>query len=282
MTSYLPIRAFMLLILSMLLTACGGGQDPVTGVTAPGLRYTGSLTLLTLELSGNALDNSVNVYANNTKCTVATATSNTARSASCLIVVPASLQLPVRITSASDYTVYSTTLTVPAPQVTFKTTLGDFVMELDPSKAPITVKNFLGYVNKSPSFYNSTIFHRVEPSGNFVVQGGGFTSGMVTKSGQSTPIVLESNNGLKNLKYSVGMARSTAFNSATSQFYVNLRDNTSFDYVNENSPGYAVFGKVVSGMEVIDTIATKPTHTVGVYANVPVTDITVTSATQTQ
>lgn len=203
-----------------------------------------------------------------------------ARTATCTLSQTGTVQFDVK---RADTTVAQTTsIQVPQPQVTFKTSLGDFVMELNPTAAPITVKNFLSYVNKSPSFYNGTIIHRVEPTGNYVVQGGGFTSGMVAKTGQSDPISLESNNGLKNLKYSVGMARTSLFNSATSQFYVNLRDNTSFDYVNANNPGYAVFGNIVSGTNVIDTIATKPTGTLNGYANVPVTDITVTSATQTQ
>ena len=105
------------------------------------------------------------------------------------------------------------------------------------------------------------------------------SSGMVAKTGLAAPIDLESNNGLRNLRYSVGMARSTAVKSATSQFYVNLRDNTGFDYVSESAPGYAVFGRIVSGTDVIDLIASKPTKQ---GTTVPVTDITITSATQTQ
>jgi peptidyl-prolyl cis-trans isomerase A (cyclophilin A) len=238
------------------------------------------MAVIGLNISGNALDNSIKVYANDASCIVSPPASASNRSATCILTVPASLNLPVRITSASDYTVYSTTLTVPAPQVTFKTSLGDFVMELNPAAAPISVKNFLSYVNKSPSFYNNTIFHRV--ISGFVVQGGGFTTGMTAKTGLSTAITLESNNGLTNNRGTVAMARSTDANSATSQFYVNLVDNTSLNYVSAASPGYAVFGRVISGMDVIDTIATKPTGTVNGYANVPVTDITVTSATQTQ
>lgn len=202
-----------------------------------------------------------------------------AHSASCTISRTGTVQFNVLHSST---VVQTASIQIPEPQITVKTTLGDFVMELNPTVAPITVKNFLSYVNKSPSFYNGTIFHRVEPTGNYVVQGGGFTTGMAKKSGLSDPIALESNNGLRNLRYSVGMARTSDLNSATSQFYVNLRDNTSFDFVNSTNPGYAVFGRVISGFDVIDTIAGKPTTTVNGYSNVPVSDITVSSAIQTQ
>lgn len=262
-----------------LLASCGGGVDPVTGVSASGLKYTGSLTVVDLQLSGNALDNSLKVYADNTACTVFPTTSATRRAAQCLLVLPNTLKLPIRITSAADYTVYSTTLAIPAPQVTVKTNLGDLVFELNPIAAKNTVINFLTYVNRSPSFYVGTLFHRV--INGFVVQGGGYVSGMTAKSGTSNPIALESNNGLTNDRGTLAMARSDAPDSATSQFYVNLVNNASLNYTS-SSPGYAVFGKVVSGMEVIDLMATQPTTTVNGHPNVPVTDITITSATQTQ
>lgn len=264
------------------LVACGGSPEPVTEVRIPGLKYTGKVAALTVELSGHALDNAIKVNVEGHSCTVGPVTSAMFRTALCFIAVPATLQLPVEVRSGSDYLVYSTVVKVPAPQVTFTTTRGDFVIELDPAAAPITVKNFLSYVNKTPSFYDETIFHRVDPDVNHVVQAGGFRSGLIAKTGLADPITLESNNGLKNLRYTVGMARNNEFNSATSQFYVNLRDNTGFDYVNSSRPGYAVFGRVVSGWAVIDTIASQPTTTVEKYNNVPVTDITITSATQTQ
>lgn len=263
------------------LTGCGGsGSDPVTDVSASNLRYTGSLSLVTLNLTGNALDNAIKVSANNTSCTVATATSATSRTAQCFITVPSSRKVDIAVSSSSDYVVYTKTLTAPAPQVTLKTTLGDVVMELDPAAAPVTVLNFLSYVNKSPSFYNGTLFHRV--ISGFMAQGGGFTTGMVQKTGLASAIKLESQNGLLNVRGAVAMARTSAADSATSQFFVNLVDNAFLNYASANSPGYAVFGKVISGMDVIDLMATKPTQTVGTNENVPVTDITITSASQTQ
>lgn len=136
----------------------------------------------------------------------------------------------------------------------------------------------LDYV--SSGFYDGTVFHRVIPG--FVVQGGGFTTGITYKTPTYAPILLESNNGLSNLQGTIGMARTAVADSATSQFYVNLVDNTGLDYQSLTSPGYAVFGEVISGLSVIGSIADQPTTTVGVNANVPQTDITITSATETQ
>ena len=263
------------------LLGCGGGNgDPVTGVSASNLKYTGALSAVNLTLTGNALDNPVKVSANKTSCTVFAATSATSRAAQCILSLPTTRKVDIVVTSNSDYVLYTTTLTAPAPQVTLKTTLGDVVMELDSVAAPITVKNFLSYVDQNPSFYKDTLFHRV--IAGFVAQGGGFTTGMVQKTGLSPAIALESQNGLQNVRGSVAMARTSAADSATSQFFVNLVDNAFLNYSSPSSPGYAVFGKVISGMNVIDSMATQPTQTVGSNQNVPVTDITITSASQTQ
>ncbi len=163
------------------------------------------------------------------------------------------------------------------PQVTLQTSLGNVMIELDTSKAPITVANMLAYTQDG--FYGDTLFHRVIDG--FMVQGGGLTTGMVTKTPTYNPIVLESNNGLTNLRGTVAMARTSSPDTATSQFFVNLVDNSFLNYASATSPGYAVFGKVVTGMEVIDSMAGVTTTSVGAYANVPVTDILTKSATQT-
>lgn len=225
--------------------------------------------------------------------TVAAATYDKARVVTCTISGTGSVTFTATVTSGSGSRTFPKTATVPQPQVTFKTSLGDFVVELNPTAAPDTAKNFLNHVT---SFYANTIFHRVEGptlnNSNFVVQAGGFTSGLTAKTALVNSLTLETSaTSPKNLKYTVGMARSTAFNSATSQFYVNLRDNTGFDYVSSAQPGYAVFGMVVSGTDTIDKIAGQPTQKVTTYGtgnvattfnNVPVTDITITSASQTQ
>ena len=163
------------------------------------------------------------------------------------------------------------------PQVTMQTTLGTVVFELNPEQAPVTVANMLAYVNSA--FYDNTLFHRVIPG--FMVQGGGLTTGLASKPPTYSAIALESNNGLSNLRGSIAMARTSVADSATTQFFVNQVDNIFLDYSSAASPGYAVFGKVMSGLSVIDSIAQVATTTVGPYANVPITDITITSLRQT-
>ena len=164
-----------------------------------------------------------------------------------------------------------------APQVTMATTLGTVVLQLDPRNAPMSTANMLAYVNDG--FYDGTLFHRVVSG--FVAQGGGFTTGLVHKTPTYPSIQLESNNGLSNLKGTVAMARASAADTATSQFYINLVDNTGLNYASSSSPGYAVLGKVVSGMTVIENMASQSTSTVGVNENVPNTEIVINSATET-
>ena len=129
-------------------------------------------------------------------------------------------------------------------------------------------------------FYRGSLFHRVIP--NFVIQAGGYTTGMVKQTGQVAPIELESNKGLSNVRGSLAMARTYLANSATSEFYINLVDNVSLDYKNAASPGYAVFGKVVQGMDVVDAIAAEPTGVLGGFSDVPLTDIALSLALQTK
>ena len=169
------------------------------------------------------------------------------------------------------------------PQVRFDTTLGSFTLELDPELAPLSTANMLGYVQAD--FYDNTLFHRIvnDPvsSGMQIVQGGGLTAGLVAKTTVG-PIALESDNGLSNVRGSVAMARGSGADTGTSQFFINVQDNLFLDYVNQATPQYAVFGKVVAGMDVIDAMATKPVKTVSGYENVPVTDIVVTQSTVVQ
>jgi peptidyl-prolyl cis-trans isomerase A (cyclophilin A) len=161
-----------------------------------------------------------------------------------------------------------------APQVRFQTSLGDFVVELNPEKAPKTVENFLQYVKAK--HYDGTIFHRVIP--NFMVQGGGYTVSYDQKI-MRPPVVLEANNGLKNDLGTIAMARTNEPNSATSQFFVNVRDNAA---LNARGPadGYTVFGRVVSGMETIQKIRDVPTGPGGPFpTDAPKTPVLINSAT---
>ncbi len=195
---------------------------------------------------------------------------------SCLINKTGDLVFSAK--DANGLEITSKTFSVPLPQVSMVTSLGNVVFELNPNAAPLSVNNFLQYVQDG--FYTNTIFHRVIP--NFVAQGGGFTTGMVTKTPTYPAIALESQNGLLNVKGSLAMARTSEPNSATSQFFVNLVDNAFLNYSSESSPGYAVFGRVLSGQSVIDQMATLPTGTVKGYSDVPNTDITITSMSRTQ
>ena len=161
-----------------------------------------------------------------------------------------------------------------APRVKFTTTMGEFVVEVDPEKSPKTVENFLQYVNDK--HYDGTVFHRVID--NFMIQGGGFTPDMNQKPVRP-PVPLEARNGLKNVVGTIAMARTSDPNSATAQFFINVRDNASLDWPNPDGNGYAVFGKVVSGMDVVTQIKGVPTTTKAPYQNVPVTPVVITSAT---
>lgn len=160
------------------------------------------------------------------------------------------------------------------PVVVLETTMGNIEVELNDEKAPLSVANFMSYVDSQ--FYNGTIIHRVVP--NFVIQGGGLLSDLKEKA-TNAPIASEATNGLSNLKGTLGMARDTDINSATSQFYINTVDNVRLDHdpVNPARYGYAVFGKVVTGMDVVAAIALVSTMTVGEYEGVPVNAITLTS-----
>jgi len=156
------------------------------------------------------------------------------------------------------------------PKVKFQTSMGDFVVELQTEKAPKTVENFLRYV--AEKHYEGTVFHRVIDG--FMVQGGGFTSAMVQKPTRA-PIPLEANNGLKNDLGTIAMARTGNPNSATSQFFINVANNTNLNAPQPDGYGYAVFGKVISGMDVIDKIRLVPTANQGAFQNVPTSPISI-------
>ena len=146
------------------------------------------------------------------------------------------------------------------PRVQFNTSMGDFVVELAPTKAPKTVENFLQYVNDK--HYDGTVFHRVIDG--FMIQGGGFTADMQQKPTRD-PIPLEARNGLKNDRYTIAMARTGNPNSATAQFYINVANNDMLNAPNPDGHGYAVFGKVVQGQAVIDKIRTVATGNRGMH-----------------
>ena len=160
-----------------------------------------------------------------------------------------------------------------AEYAVIQTSLGDIKVELNRAKAPVSVVNFLAYVDQG--FYNETIFHRVIK--DFMIQGGGFTVDLQRKS-TLDPIVNEAPNGLKNLRGTIAMARTNVIDSATSQFFINLKDNSFLDHggVSPATYGYAVFGQVVEGMEVVDAIARKKTRGLnGLFKDLPVDAIVI-------
>ncbi len=156
------------------------------------------------------------------------------------------------------------------PQVLFETNRGNFLIELYPEKAPKTVANFMQYVNSG--FYKDTIFHRV--INRFMIQGGGFTADMAEKQNLA-PIANEAANGLKNEPGTIAMARTNDPNSATSQFFINLENNLPLNYQGDDPEliGYCVFGRVLTGMDVVREIGASPTMNVGPYSDVPRTTV---------
>lgn len=160
-----------------------------------------------------------------------------------------------------------------AMKVKLTTSMGPIVIELDRAKAPISADNFVKYVESG--HYNGTIFHRVIE--NFMVQGGGFTKDMQQKP-VNPPIKNESTNGLKNNNYTLAMARTNVRDSATSQFFINVKDNDFLNYAGEANPGYAVFGKVVEGTETVEKIKKVATGNAGGHQNVPTTPVVIEKA----
>ncbi len=178
-----------------------------------------------------------------------------------ILILMIFLNLPIDGADAAD------------PRVRIETNYGNIVMELYPDTAPKTVANFLHYVNSG--FYDGTIFHRVIKG--FMIQGGGFTLEMQQKSTQ-TPIINEAANGLKNKRGTVAMARTSQPDSATAQFFINTADNAFLDHRDKTPAGwgYCVFGKVVDGIKVVDTIEKLPTGQKGMHRDVPIEPVVVT------
>ncbi|OHB78240.1 MAG: peptidylprolyl isomerase [Planctomycetes bacterium RBG_16_55_9] len=158
--------------------------------------------------------------------------------------------------------------------VKLQTSMGDIVIELDRQAAPVTTANFLEYAQSG--FYDGTIFHRVIPG--FMIQGGGFTAKLEKKETRD-PIINEARNGLSNVRGTIAMARTGDPNSATCQFFINHADNTPLDYADSGNPGYAVFGKVIEGMDVVDAIAKVKTTTRNDMDDIPVEPVIIKSAT---
>lgn len=291
MTTHRPPQDFVHVVAlagavgALLLQGCGGGGggsgDPVAAVSNVSVDRLSYGRLSTFTVSGSNLSAAVVLSA--TGCDgllVAPGGTATQQVFSCTPNQALSVRVAASVAGAEIYATPATA--VPKPQVTLTTTLGTVVVELEPAVVKLTVDNFLAYVNAG--FYNNTIFHRVIPG--FVVQGGGFTgvsgSTLTAQTGLRAAIALESNKGLSNTRGTVAMARSLAPDSATSQFYFNTVNNTGLDFASSANPGYAVFGRIVSDLAVLDTMSTVATRTVGTNADVPVSNIVVQTAVQTK
>jgi cyclophilin family peptidyl-prolyl cis-trans isomerase len=279
MPNRLPLpscKIILAALIAVLLSACGGGSTGfppvVTAFKAQSVLYSRSAVIY---FGGNDLRSNMTVETGGA-CSNPSFSSSSSTSLlvlNCTVVKVGDMALTLK--DGNGNVVYQTTVTVPKPQVTLSTSSGNVTLELDPAAAPITVTNFLNYVHSG--YYTSTLFHRV--IAGFMIQGGGYTTGLVKKAGQTAPITLESNNGLSNLRGTIAMARTNDPNSATSEFFINVVNNTFLDFSATNS-GYAVFGTVLQGMDVVDAINSQATGSVNGFADVPVNDVTITSATQ--
>lgn len=271
-------RLVLTLLALALLNACGGGgatgfPPVVTGFKVQSALYSRTAIIY---IGGNDLRSNMTVDTGGacTNPAFASSSSTSLLVLNCTVVKVGDMALTLK--DGSGNVVYQTTVTVPKPQVTIATSSGNVTLELDPVAAPITVNNFLSYLHSG--YYANTLFHRV--IAGFMVQGGGYTAGLVKKTGQSAAITLESNKGLSNLRGTIAMARTNVPDSATSEFFINVVDNTFLDYTSAASPGYAVFGAVLQGMDVVDAIAAQATGTVNGFADVPLTDVTITYVSQ--
>ncbi|WP_284615595.1 peptidylprolyl isomerase [Aquabacterium humicola] len=268
-----------------LMAACGGGGD--AGASVSNMSATPSTIgygkMLVVNVSGSGLATSTASV--EPGCTMTpTSRSDTAAAFTCRVLATGDLRVRVRNNEGKELASLRIDVAIPQVSMTVKqgAATGTMVIELDPAAAPKTAENFMIYVNTGQCFYRDTLFHRVIP--NFVVQAGGYSNGFTPKTGLGPPIVLESNNGLKNLRGTIAMARTDEPNSATSQFYFNVKDNPDLDYKSAENPGYAVFGRILpdvqDGLKVIDAIAAVATQATPGFPNAPVENVTISACSQ--
>lgn len=284
--------AASMLVLLGLLASCGGGGSgspsvaTMTASAAPSIQFGRTLVVA---INGTSLtEGELRMVVDGPCVDIAQASGGTdlQMQFTCRIVGVGDLIARIRTSGGAELASLRG-INVPLPRVSMTVAQGarsgSFVLELDPVAAPITVENFLAYVNAGTNggFYRNTLFHRVVA--DFVAQAGGYTNGPTVKAPTRTAIKLEANNGLKNLRGTIAMARQAEPDSATSQFYLNLADNPSLDFGSaENPAGYAVFGKVISGLDIVDEIGK-----VEVVANpsaglthLPVVNVVITGGSQ--
>ncbi|MFA6312521.1 MAG: peptidylprolyl isomerase [Sterolibacterium sp.] len=267
------MKFIAILLCLIMLTACVGDGDTtptVTDLQAKNLRYGQKAEF---DFLGTYLDKGLSATIPNCTGQTPTFITPTHQVLTCTVTVVGDLAVEVR--DGAGTVIFSKTFNVPAPRTTFITSMGNIVVELNPTKAPLTANNFLQYVQNG--FYTNTLVHRV--IAGYVIQGGGFAPGFVIKPGALAPISLESHNGLSNQRGTIGMARTPDPNSATSQFYFNVTDSLFLD---DKDGGYAVFGKIIEGLDVMDAISIVPTAPHNGAPDFPVTDVVVKVALRTQ
>lgn len=261
------------------LAGCGGGDSnaAVSTLSASNARYSRTVTLT---INGRNLRNGLQVEMEGgcvNLTPVANGTDDTQQYTCDVVAVG---EHRVRVTALNGEFLARLAFQVPQPEVSVTTSLGVITVKLDAEKAPVTVRNFLNYVNAG--YYRSMLVHRAIPGRGLIA--GGYTTGLVAKAATAPAIVSESANGLKNLRGTLGMVRGATADTATTQWYVNTADNADLDYVDPAQPGYAVFGSVIDGLPVADAITAVPTKSDPVkdMTDIPVTEILITATLQTR
>ena len=283
-SNFFPVRLAkftwaLSILLTLFLSGCGGsGASPefmISGIQANQMKY-GQVTQFTI--SGQLLDKDFNVSSQNCKglALVAGGTAES-KTVSCTVSAVGLGSVTLETKLADGTVLKSASFDVPNPQVTMVTNLGNLIVELNPTAAPLSVNNFLQYTNDK--FYDNTLIHRIVNSGIFVAQGGWLNPTPAVQPGQRAAIALEVGKGLSNIKGTIAMARNADLNSATSQFFFNLADNVDLDKANG---GYAVFGKVVSGSLVLNAMAAVSTSTRFGLNDFPNQNVVLQSVSQTQ
>jgi len=270
------MRHLIALFCCTVLTACvgdGNTAPTVTDIQAKSLNYGARAEF---DFLGSYLDKGLSASIPNCTGQTPAFISPVHQVLTCTITAVGDLTIEVK--GGSGAVIYSKTFTVPAPRTALVTSMGNIIVELDPTAAPLSVNNFLRYVQSG--FYTNTLIHRVIPG--YVIQGGAFGPGLTIKPGALGPITLESNNGLSNQRGTIGMARNADPNSASSQFYFNVADNLFLDYKDSSNPGYAVFGKIVEGLEAMDAIGAVPTAPQNGVPDFPIIEVLVKFALRTQ
>lgn len=277
-------RTLLLIVLTLLgaglLPACGGGHDSdpaVTNLAATSARFSRAATVT---VNGRNLKSGIVVRTEGgcENLTLVTNGSDDTQQYTCDVLGVGELQVIVE--TQEGRFLGRLAFQVPQPQVSITTSKGVITMELDAAKSPLTARNFLNYI--ASGFYRNTLVDSAIPDKGLVA--GRYNTGLIAKAATQPAIKLESNNGLQHVRGAVGMLRGDASDSATTAWFINTTANTDLDFVDAEHPGYAVFGRVLTGMDVVDAITGVATKTVEskFLSNAPVAEIAITAATQTQ